>query len=37
MKRIKELLNKKVQPASNIDNAIMFAIGLTIAFILIIK
>jgi len=37
MKRIKELLNKKVNPASNLHNSIMFAIGLTIAFILIIK
>ena len=37
MKKIKKLLNKKVNPASNLHNSIMFAIGLTIAFILIIK
>ena len=36
MLRIKWMLKRKVNPAPAVENAIMFAIGLTIAFLFIV-
>jgi hypothetical protein len=32
MKKLKKLLNKKVQPPTNIELSITFAVGLTITY-----